>query len=258
SISPDGKRIIGVARTAKSSLQTNLVVVDIETEVVIFEDRRESLYDPQKNPTGGYFNWIANKLTPDGNYIVAQLEFREVDDANAPDTIYIYDAHTLEVYDKVTTPSYSDYLTISSYRPMFPFFKDNHIYIYDIQNQNSIETNIELNPFGPLFSRNSNQIVYGFDFDNHIYDIDTREVVYVYNFITVPKEISLDNTKMLGVRDGKIYAMKTFFTKTSVEDGNTETIVVPNPTTGLINVSISNNFPSNFNYDIINSSGQII
>ena len=129
------------------------------------------------------------------------------------------------------------------------------IYIYDIQNKKIIENELAADPFSLLFSRNSNHIIYGFDFQNQIYDINTKETIYEYTFLTVPKEISLDNSKMFGFRDNKIYAMKTFFTKSTVVSNPIEIIISPNPTNGLVNITLDCKSPG-MSYQINNTSGQ--
>ena len=221
SISADGKRITGVSSSDEGNM-TNFVVLDIETEEVLFEERRIG-YD-HYNPSDKGYEWISAEYTPDGNYIVAQLNYGEGKDVKGPDTTYIYDAHTFELHDKVLAYYIKsrEQLEFSSYSPLFAFSS------HDYKNKVS-----------------------------HIYDINTSETIYEYNVITIPMAISLDNSKMLGVRDGKIHAMKTFFTTTSVEDNQNEIVISPNPTSSIANISIDCSEPQ-INYQINDISGLLI
>ncbi len=253
SISPDGTKITGIA--AWGGTMTNFVVIDIATEKVLFEQRRIT-YDGY-NPSNNYYKWHSAEYSPDGNYIVSQLEFRAENDINAPDSVYIYNANTLEVYDALLN-TYSDSkikLTFSYYQPMFAFYKSSLIYIYDITDKRLINTDLKPNSPGLIFSRNSNQIIYAFDFENHIYDIDSKEILYKYENPKLPKTIAIDNSTMIGFLNNRIYGLKTYFTKSTVETNPIEIIISPNPTNGLVNITLDCQSPQ-IKYRINNTSGQ--
>ena len=254
SISPDGTRITGVV-IAHDDYMTSFVVIDIKSEEVLLKQQR--IHYDIFNPSPRSMSWISAEFSPDGKYIVAQVDFITENNVQGPDSVYIYDVNTLEVYDLVLNTSSIDRKSISfsHYKPLLTYRDLGRIYIYDIQNKKIIENELAADPFSLLFSRNSNHIIYGFDFQNQIYDINTKETIYEYTFLTVPKEISLDNSKMFGFRDNKIYAMKTFFTKSTVVSNPIEIIISPNPTNGLVNITLDCKSPG-MSYQINNTSGQ--
>ena len=254
SISPDGTKFTGIA-TARNGEMTNFVVIDIATEKVLYEQRR-IIYD-QFNPSDTFYKWHSSEFSPNGNYIFSQLEYREGDNTNAPDSVYIYDVKTLEVYDVVLN-TYSESkikLTFSPYKPMFAFYKSSNIYIYDIVNKSIINTDLKANSTSLVFSRNSNQLIYKFDSENHIYNIDSREIIYEYDFVTVPKCITLDNNRLISRIYGVIYCLNTYWVKSSVENIENEIIISPNPTTGFANITLDCQSP-NLSYQINNDTGQ--
>jgi WD40 repeat protein len=127
SISPDGTKITGIA--AWGGTMTNFVVLDILTEKVLFEQRRIT-YD-NFNPSPEAFEWMSAEFSSDGKYIVAQLDYGKEGNKNTLDSVYIYNAKNLEIYDVVLN-TYSESkikLTFSSNRPMFAFYKTSLIYI---------------------------------------------------------------------------------------------------------------------------------
>lgn len=252
SISPDGTKFTGIA-TARNGEMTNFVVIDISTEKVLYEQRR-IIYD-HFNPEKPYQKWQSTEYSPDGKYIVNQLEFK-----SGSDSVYIFDANTFEIYDVVlNTYSKSKIkLTFSPYKPMFAFYKSSNIYIYDIVNKRIINTDLKANSTSLVFSRNSNQLIYKFDSENHIYNIDSREIIYEYDFVTVPKCITLDNNRLISRIYGVIYCLNTYWVKSSVKNIENEIIISPNPTNGLVNISFTNLHPSAFKYEVISNLGQVV
>lgn len=252
SISPDGTKITGIVN-ARIGEMTNFVVIDIATEKVLYEQRR-IIYD-HFNPEKPYQKWQSTEYSPDGKYIINQLEFK-----SGSDSVYIFDANTFEVYD-ILKYNYSNSrvsLVFDKYKERILYIENSQQVIYNIQNRTTESFPISFSPFSILFSLKSNHIIYGYGFNNHIFDLDSKKIIYEYDFVTAPKVISLDNSKMFGFKDNKIYAMKTFFTKSTVETNPLEIIISPNPTNGSINISFTNKHSSSFQYELISNSGQIV
>lgn len=256
SISPDGTKITGIV-TARIGEMTNFVVIDIASEKVLFEQRR-IIYD-HFNPSDTFYKWHTAEFSPDGKYIISQLEYREGGNVNVPDSVYIHDANTFKLYDVVLNSyNYNEKsVPISSFDKQLSYNNSGSVIIYNYQNRTIISVMKQQNAYSALFSRNSNHIIYGFGYNNQIYDINSNEMIYDYDFITVPKEISVDNSKMFGFKDHKIICLKTFFTKSSVENIEVDIIISPNPTNGLVNITLDCQSPQ-ITYQINNSTGQMV
>ena len=253
SISPDGTKITGIV-TARNGEMTNLIVIDIASEEVLFEQRR-IIYD-QFNPSDTFYKWHSSEFSPDGNYIFSQLEYREGGNTNAPDSVYIYDVKTLEVYDVVLN-SFNREIQFSKYKPLCAIYSGNRILIYDIKNKQIIESELNNSVVGIVFSRYTNQLIYAFDFENHIYDINTKEIIYEYENPKIPRDISLDNTKLISTLYNNIYCLNTYWGTSTVVNNEKETVISPNPTNGF--VSIKPDCQSlRIIYQIVDITGQII
>lgn len=251
SISPDGTKITGIA-TARNGEMTNFVVIDIATEKVLYEQRR-IIYD-QFNPSDTFYKWHSSEFSPNGNYIFSQLEYREGDNTNAPDSVYIYDVKTLEVYDVVLN-SFNREIQFSNYKPLCAIYSGNRILIYDIKNKQIIESELNNSVVGIVFSRFTNQLIYAFDFENHIYDINTKEIIYEYENPKIPRDISLDNTKLISTLYNNIYCLNTYWGTSTVVNNEKETVISPNPTNGFANITLNCQSP-NLSYQINNDTGQ--
>lgn len=253
SISPDGTKITGIA-TASDGEMTNFVVIDIATEMVLFEQRRIT-YD-HFNPEEKFHKWHTSEFSPSGDYIVAQMEYREENNVNAPDSVYIYKTETFEFYDVVLNNYDNEYNAIefSNFSPIFSFVS-NRTYFYNLQSKTIIETSMNSDIWGLTYSRNSNQVIYGFDWNCEIYNFETKGTSYKYENLFKPEATTLDNSKLISVLYNNIYCLNTYWITTSIENNDNEVIITPNPTNGTVNITLDCLSPQ-ITYQIINSTGQ--
>lgn len=260
SISPDGARVTGIAEGDQATSSQCWVVIDIETEEELKKETRlgYDVFNPEKLEIS---EWISSEFTPDGDYIVSQINWGG-GGQKEPDSIYIHDANTLEVYDVVLNSYHAsnEHFKIHPNKSFFTFFNKERTKIntYDILNKKESPTNIITDPFALVFLRFSDHVIYGFGFENHIYNLNSNKVVYEYLNPKVPKTITLNDKYLLSTLDNRIYCMNIFLNETSVEDNkNTETAISPNPTNGVVHFSLDCTEPE-LVYSIYSSVGAVL
>lgn len=262
SISPDGTKVAGIAEGNQPTGTTSWVVFDIVTgEEIVKETKiRYDNLNPDKSGAG---RWISSEFTPDGNYIVSQSTWSQNGEFG-PDSIYIHDANTFEVYDVVLNKYLESRLpiTLNHYKSLFLFYgfnSDGGYYTYDLVTKLVDKIDLQLTAFALTFLRNSNKVIYGFGFDNHIYNLETKSILYKYQNPKVPKTTSLNDSRVLSTLNQRIYCLKTFLNETRIDNDYEEEIVIsPNPTAGSIDIDLSNEHPAEFSYQLISLAGQII
>jgi len=260
SISPDGTKVTGVAISDRGRNKSNFIVFDVESENVIYESRRLS-YD-MNNPSSSNYWWRSAEFTPDGKYIVSQLDYG-TENSYGPDSIYIHNANTFEIYDVVLN-RYSEsnlFFNLSNSQSEFTYYDTNvdKISIFNISTKKSIETNIKPSIWSFTFLRISDFIIYAYDSEFQLYDYVNDKILHKYVTIGKGWATTLDDRILISSYYNKILGINTFIIKTSIDNDYEEEIVIsPNPTTGNINIQLNNQLSSEFQYELINVSGQII
>jgi len=253
SISPDGTKITGIVN-ARIGEMTNFVVIDITTEKVLFEQRR-IIYD-HFNPDEPFYKWHSAVFSPDGNYIVSQLEFR-----SGSDSVYIYDANTLEVYDVVLN-SYNEnnIFSFSHFKPLFTTGYGKSLILYNFEKMETKIINLESNARNIVFSRNDDKMALQIGTTAPvIMDYQLDKVLDTILYIGLPQISTNTNNLIYFGINHNIALIKPDWNKiTSIEDFENEIIISPNPTNGLVNISFTNQHPSAFKYEVISNLGQVV
>ncbi len=239
SISPDGTKVTGVAISDFGVKKSSFIIIDIETEEILHESRRQ-LYDRDIQKPDN-FEWISSEFTADGNYIVSQLDY-EYYHGDETDSIYIHDANTLEVYDVVLNLYGNDAndVNLSSNKNTFTYKPkaNTPIHIYNISSKETFQTNIDPYIWTFTFLKNSENIIYGHSDGLRIYDYQNDKPIYDYKLVTNVFTTSLDDSKLLANYHGHVYCLKTFINETSVEKKYADEITIsPNPTDDFLNIN---------------------
>ncbi|MFA7327523.1 MAG: T9SS type A sorting domain-containing protein [Candidatus Kapaibacterium sp.] len=254
SISPDGTKITGIVN-ARIGEMTNFVVIDIATEKVVFEQRRIT-YD-HFNPDEPFYKWHSAEFSPDGKYIVSQLEFR-----SGSDSVYIYDANTFEVYDVVLNSYDNEYnsFSFSYFKPLFTARMGKRLIIYDLVMKEQKIFDLDGNSRNIVFSRNDDKIALQIGTTAPvIMDYKKGTVLDTLSYIGLPHISTKDNNLVYFGIGFKIALIKPNWNKiTSVSDNNNGDYISPNPTTGDLSINFSNKRASFFHYDIISNSGLVV
>ena len=251
SISPDGTKFTGIA-TARNGEMTNFVVIDIATEKVLYEQRR-IIYD-HFNPDEPYYKWHSAEYSPDGNYIVSQLEFR-----TGSDSVYIYDANTFEVYDVVLN-SFGE-IVLNKYENLLATSRGKELILYNLDSKESKNIYFESQLRNIIFPMNENKIVLRIGTSTAvIYDYNLEKIANTISYRGLPKSSAKDNNLIYFGMDYNLALIKpdwdTINAINNLEKSNKS--ISPNPTTGLLNITLTNEVASFFRYEIISDSAQII
>ncbi|MEZ4724897.1 MAG: T9SS type A sorting domain-containing protein [Candidatus Kapaibacterium sp.] len=250
SISPDGTKFTGIA-TARNGEMTNFVVIDISTEKVLYEQRR-IIYD-HFNPEKPYQKWQSTEYSPDGKYIVNQLEFK-----SGSDSVYIFDANTFEIYDVVLN-SYNENInfSFSLLKSLFSTSNGYELILYNLETKERKVLILESSSRNIVFSRDDNKIALQIGTTAPvIMDYNLGNVLDTILYIGLPQiSTNVNNLIYFGV-NRSIALIKPEWNKiSSIEDNENEIIISPNPTNGLVNIALDCKSPQ-INYQINNSSGQ--
>ncbi|MCB0703626.1 MAG: T9SS type A sorting domain-containing protein, partial [Ignavibacteriae bacterium] len=248
---PDGTKFTGIA-TARNGEMTNFVVIDIATEKVLYEQRR-IIYD-HFNPDEPYYKWHSAEYSPDGNYIVSQLEFR-----TGSDSVYIYDANTFEVYDVVLN-SFGE-IVLNKYENLLATSRGKELILYNLDSKESKNIYFESQLRNIIFPMNENKIVLRIGTSTAvIYDYNLEKIANTISYRGLPKSSAKDNNLIYFGMDYNLALIKpdwdTINAINNLEKSNKS--ISPNPTTGLLNITLTNEVASFFRYEIISDSGQII
>lgn len=255
SISPDGTKITGIA-TARNGEMTNFVVIDISTEKVLYEQRR-IIYD-HFNPEKPYQKWQSTEYSPDGKYIVNQLEYRGEDHPNSKDSVYIYDANTLKVYDTVLN-SYNENnkFSFSLLKSLFSTSNGYELILYNLETKERKVLILESSSRNIVFSRDDYKIALQIGTTAPvIMDYQLGNILDTIFYIGLPQiSTNVNNLIYFGV-NRSIALIKPEWNKiSSIEDNKNEIIISPNPTTGFANITLDCQSP-NLSYQINNDTGQ--
>lgn len=257
SISPDGTNITGIA-TATDGTMTNFVVIDIASEEVLFEQRRIT-YD-HFNQSDTFYKWHTAEFSPDGNYIVSQMEYREGSNTNAPDSVYIYDAYTFEVYDVVLN-SYNEnnIFSFSHFKPLFTTGYGKSLILYNFEKMETKIINLESNARNIVFSRNNDKMALQIGTTAPvIMDYQLGNVLDTILYIGLPQISTNTNNLIYFGINHNIALIKPDWNKiTSSEDNENDIIISPNPTSGLVNITLDCLSPL-INYQVSNTTGQLM
>ncbi|MFN3194430.1 MAG: T9SS type A sorting domain-containing protein [Chlorobiota bacterium] len=259
SISPDGTIVTGVAITDAGVKKSSLIVIDIQSELILYESRR-ILYDRNIQKPDNY-EWISSEFSPDGKYIVSQLDY-DFYHGDESDSIYIYDANTLEVYDVVLNKYWDSRqaININPNSKNFIYHGNNNDNLYEIYQFNERKSQEVLNLYLWTFTflRNSDHIIYGHDNGLSTFDFKNKINIYDYKLVTNVFTTSLDDSKLFANYHGHIYCLKTFLYQTNIEDNqNIETTTSPNPTKGVVHFSLDCTEPE-LVYSIYSSVGALL
>ncbi len=261
SISPDGTKITGVVLGSTGEM-TNFVVIDIATEKVLFEQRRIS-YD-HFNPSDNFYKWHTAEFSPDGNYIVSQLEYRAENNVNSLDTVYIYNTKNFEIDNVLLNAITSNsHFSFDATRNLLSTSKGKTLMIYNYESKHLIEKYLTGGlPYFVVFSKYHNKITLGVGASKpFIYNYVDDRFDYEYPYFAGPRYVTNDNKYLVcsSKSSNRISLIVAEWDKaTSVNSVDNEVIISPNPTTGSINISFSNRHSSIFQYEIISTSGQIV
>ena len=250
SISPDGTKFTGIA-TARNGEMTNFVVIDISTEKVLYEQRR-IIYD-HFNPEKPYQKWQSTEYSPDGKYIVNQLEFK-----SGSDSVYIFDANTFEIYDVVLN-SYNENInfSFSLLKSLFSTSNGYELILYNLETKERKVLILESSSRNIVFSRDDNKIALQIGTTAPvIMDYNLGNVLDTILYIGLPQiSTNVNNLIYFGV-NRSIALIKPEWNKiSSIEDNENEIIISPNPTNGLVNITLDCQSPQ-IKYRINNTSGQ--
>ena len=256
SISPDGTKFVGVAKNEDVYSKTNLVVIEIESGEILFEERRIS-YDTF-SPSDNSPEWEFSKYTYDGSKIVVQLEYK-TSNPSSPDSIYLIDSDTYKT-DTILTNSYSESLFfdfVSNYSPLIHFKDEGVNKIYNVLEKNIINMDVEGNLWNIQFLRNNDLLIYGSGFESKIYDIYNKNILYDYNLVTEVKCQIDDGNRLFSLLYNKLYSLelKSNLTKVDISEETFE--LSPNPTTGEFRIKLNSQIPSEFYFELISLSGQV-
>ena len=259
SISPDGTKVTGVAINDRGRNKSNFIVFDIESENVIYESRRLS-YD-MSNPSSSNYWWRSAEFTPDGKYIVSQLDYA-TENSHGPDSIYVHNANTLEVYHVVLNRYSKDlkYFNLHESNNIFTYKPkaNSSIYIYNILSKETIETNIDPRLWSFTFLRSSDFIIYAYDSESQLYDYINDKILHKYESIGKSWSTTIDDKILISSYNHKILGINTFISKTSIEnDSNEEIVISPNPTNGVVNFTLDCTEPE-LVYSIYSSVGAVL
>lgn len=256
SISPDGTKITGIA--AWGGTMTNFVVIDIASEEVLFEQRRIT-YD-HFNQSDTFYKWHTAEFSPDGNYIVSQMEYREGSNTNAPDSVYIYDANTFEVYDVVLN-SYNEnnIFSFSHFKPLFTTGYGKSLILYNFEKMEPKIINLESNARNIVFSRNNDKMALQIGTTAPvIVDYQLGNVLDTILYIGLPQISTNTNNLIYFGINHNIALIKPDWNKiTSSEDNENDIIISPNPTSGLVNITLDCLSPL-IDYQVCNNTGQLM
>ncbi len=256
SISPDGLRIVGIVANGPADDRTRFVVIDIASEEVLFSQQRIT-YD-HFSPDKYYHQWHTTEYSPDGSFIVNQLEFKGADHPNSADSVYIFDANTFEI-DNVLLNSYSGNTEIEFSRTdnLISTSHGRDLILYNLQDKQSIYISLEQSPKNIVFPMKENKIVLRIGTSTAlIYDYNLKKIVNTMPYRGLPKTSTKDNDLIYFGMDHNIALIKPDWNKiTSIEDNENEIIISPNPTNGLVNITLDCQSPK-IKYQINNTSGQ--
>jgi len=261
SISPDGTKVTGIAEGDQATYSTCWIVIDIASGEELIKETRLG-YDVSNPDKYGISEWISSEFTPDGNYIVSQLDWG-AEGKREPDSIYIHNANTLEVNDVVLNRYSKDiqYYNLNETKNTFTFKPkaNSPIHIYNILTKETFETKIDLRLWTFTFLRNSSYALYAYDSEFQLYDYVNDKILHKYVTIGKGWATTLDDRILISSYYNKILGINTFIIKTSIDNDYEEEIVIsPNPTSGYINIQLNNQLSSEFQYELINVSGQVI
>ncbi len=260
SISPDGTKVAGIAEGNQPTGTTSWVVFDIETGVELVKETRIG-YDNLNPDKYGAGAWISTEFTPNGSYIISQLEYDDRS-GTAPDSIYIHDANTLEVYDVVLNKYWDDRQTINinPNSEKFIYHGNSNSYLYETYHFSDKLTQKVLNQYLWTFTflRTRDYIIYGHDNGLSTYDYKNDITIYDYELVTNVFTTTLDDSKLLANYHGHIYCLKTFLNETNIANEYDEEILVsPNPTQSTVDISIEC-FEPIISYSIYNLDSTLI
>jgi hypothetical protein len=261
SISPDGTKLTGIAKNEDVYDKTNLVIIEIESGKILFEERRIS-YD-SFNPSDYSPDWRSVEYSKDGTKIVAQLVYRTPNSDN-PDSVYIFKADIFKL-DTILENTYSSsdnsfYLNLKSNKLFLTNNKELTIFSFEDRQTETFELGKE--PRNLIFSYNYSKIILRlgveypriFDYKHNTFSDEIK----IYKGI--PKiTTSQDQVIYIGV-DSRISLIDIVWENISgvYSSNNNKSTIAPNPTTGDINIKLNNQIPSNFNFELISLSGQIV
>ena len=259
SISPDGTKITGIA-TASEGEMTNFVVIDIATEIVLFEQRRIT-YD-HFNPSNKAFEWMSAEFSPDGNYIVSQLDYGH-DGNSGPDSVYIYNTKNFEIDNVLLNAITSNsHFSFDATRNLLSTSKGKTLMIYNFESKNLIEKYLTGGlPYFVVVSKYHNKISLGVGASKpFIYNYVDDKFDYEYPYFAGPRYVTNDNKYLVcsSRSSNKISLIVAEWDKTtSIGNENNRVIISPNPTNGLVNISLDCQAPQ-ITYQINNNTGQFV
>ncbi len=261
SISPDGTKVAGIAEGNQPTGTTSWVVFDIETgEEIVKETKiRYDYLNPDKSGAG---RWISTEFTPDGSYIVSQSTWSQNGEFG-PDSIYIHDANTLEIYDVVLNKYNSTYFEIvfSNFEPIFCTTHYNSIFLYNLTEKSVDTIQFDKTPQDIIFSELDNNLLVrvGVDYPA-IFDYKNNILKRPIEYIGLPKETTKDNRVIYRGPQRYLALLKVDWNPiTNIKNRNNKNSnISPNPSTGNLIIELNNRNSSNFNYELISISGQIV
>lgn len=252
SISPDGKTVTGIVEGL--DLSTNFVTFDIGSGKLLNESPRFNYYDNGIIYVG---NWISAEYSPDGNYIVAQLEHAL---NNELDSVYIYKAKTFKIYDVVLN-SYieNNIFSFSHFKPLFTTGYGKSLILYNFEKMETKIINLESNARNIVFSRNNDKMALQIGTTAPvIMDYQLGKVQDTILYIGLPQISTNTNNLIYFGINHNIALIKPDWNKiTSIEDNENDIIISPNPTSGLVNITLDCLSPL-IKYQVSNNTGQLM
>lgn len=260
SISPDGTKVTGIAEGDQATYSTCWIVIDIVSGKELVKESRLG-YD-YLNPENSSNFWITSEYTPDGNYIVSQLDWGG-GGQSGPDSIYIHNANTFEVYDVVLNEYWESRMQIklnpNSESFIYHGNSNSNLYkIYNFRSKSIIKEILNLDIWTFTFLRKSDYAIYGYDWNLQIYDYDKDKIIYEYETLVEGIKTTLDDNVLIASLYGVIYGLNTNFSETSLEAEYEEKIVInPNPTNSFVNINLECLEPI-INYSVYNTDSVLL
>ena len=245
SISPDGTKVsaIGIIEPAGA---TELVVFDLETEEVILSEFRQ--WTDQIDLEDYTPIWVSSEFSPSGDYLVTELSTIQT---NSFDSVYIYNSNNFVIEGKLLNNHREKDISFSKLENIMSSNFGQSTKIYNLKTKELLNVPFERQPQTVLFSKlNPSKILISLGTRAYIYDYSNNNEIYEYLNNISAKVIAKDDSKVIGFSENGLFCIKTFWTKTSVENNTQQSTYFPNPVTNLLNIKFNVSFAGQYKYDL--------